>query len=219
MKPLLRTLLAVNAVVVLLAGLLFVVTPWLAVFEPLAGLASSPALVGQLLGVVLLGFAWLQAYASTHGAVTAPVARISGHTMWVAALVLLVWVVAIRTPALGGPQQLVGPIIGVILLILGLAQARLGGAVHSRERREAVGAASALRAERRAQVAAAEAHATGADPYFGMPASSAAAAAAPGASPAFASVTSPAAPGAHDPEFDSKKDAEAVRRRDVPPPF
>jgi hypothetical protein len=170
MKPVLRTLLAIDAVVVLLIGLLFVATPWLSMFEPLAGLASSPALIGQLLGVVLLGFAWLLAHAVTHGAVTAPVARITGHTMWIAALVLLVWVVAIRVPVLGGPQQLAGPIVGVLLLILGLAQARLGGAVRSRERREAVGAVSAARAEQRAQVADAKARAAGVDPYVGTPA-------------------------------------------------
>ena len=170
MKPVLRTLLAIDAIVVLLIGLLFVVTPWLPMFEPLAGLASSPALIGQLLGVVLLGFAWLQAYAVTHGAVTAPVARITGHTMWIAALVLLVWVVAIRVPVLGDPRQLAGPIVGVALLILGLAQARLGGAVRSRERREAVGAASAARAEQRARVGDAKARAAGVDPYVGTPA-------------------------------------------------
>jgi hypothetical protein len=151
MKPLLRAFLAVDAVIVLLFGLLFVCTPWWPAVAPLKDFASSPALIGQLLGVVLLGLSFLQAYAAANGALSVPVGRITGHTMWIAALVVLVWLVAIRFPVLEGRGLVIGPAVGIALLVLGLIQARLGGAVSSRERREAEGAASAERVEARVQ--------------------------------------------------------------------
>jgi len=151
MKPLLRTLLAINAVIVLLLGVFFVLTPWLSLYAPVAGLASSPALIGQLLGVLLLGSAGLQANAVGNGRLTAGVARWSGHTLWIAAAVLLVWTIALRQPALDRSIVYAVPFAGIVLLLLGIIQARLGGAVAARERRERIGEASARRAEIKAR--------------------------------------------------------------------
>ncbi|MGI4984293.1 MAG: hypothetical protein ACRYGL_13370 [Janthinobacterium lividum] len=150
MKPLLRTLLAVDAIVVLVFGLLFFAGPWLTHVELLAGFASTPAVFGQLFGVVLLGLAWMQASAAGNPALTAPVARVVGYTLGVAALVFLVWLIALGMPVLPVQTQRLAIVLAVALLLLGLVQARLGITVMRRERLQAVGAISASRAEARA---------------------------------------------------------------------
>lgn len=176
MKPLLRTLLAIDAVIVLLFGAFFVLTPWLPDYPPVAGFASSPAIVGQLLGVFLLGFAWLLANASLNGALSAQVARITGRTLSVAGIVVLVWQIVFNQPELTGPLQSIGVIVGIVVLLLGLLQAQLGWAVRRRDRQLQAGAVSAQRAEARAaHHASAPTRGTGidADPYLGTPAAAA----------------------------------------------
>jgi hypothetical protein len=150
MKPLLRAVLVVDALVTLAFGLAFAVTPWGAVYEALDLVAVSPAMVGQLFGVALLALGWLQLRAAFHGGLAVPVARAIGHAAWIAGVVVLVWLVAIRQPALEGLGKVVGPLIGVALLLLGLFTVRLAGVVRKRERALAAGAASAKRAEVRA---------------------------------------------------------------------
>lgn len=151
MKPLLRTLLAINGGVALLFGLVGLLTPWLAdISAPLAAFASVPAMIGQLLGVALIAFAALQFHAMADGALTGAVARIVGHMMWLMGVVLLVWELALGQPVVAGNGRLVATLMGIGLLFLGLVQARLGGMVRARERRLARGAISAGRAEQAA---------------------------------------------------------------------
>jgi hypothetical protein len=150
MKPLLRAVLAVDALVTLALGLVFVMTPWRFVYETLDLVAVSPAMVGQLFGIALLALGWLQLRAAFHGGLAVPVARAVGHAAWIAGVVVLVWLVAIRQPALEGIGKVVGPLVGVALLLLGLFTVRLAGVVRKRERALAAGAASAKRAEARA---------------------------------------------------------------------
>ena len=148
MKPLLRALLAVNGGIVLLFGLACLLTPWLvSLYAPLAGFVSTPAMMGQMLGVALLAFAALQFHAMVDGALTGAVARIGGHMMWVMGVVLLIWELALGQPVVSGDGRLVATLIGIGLLLLGLVQARLGGMVRGRERRLARGEISAARAE------------------------------------------------------------------------
>ncbi|MCY0386290.1 hypothetical protein OVY01_03320 [Robbsia sp. Bb-Pol-6] len=223
MKPLLRTLLAVDAIVVLLLGLLFLASPWLVRSDLLAGFASTPAVFGQLFGVVLLGLAWMQGSAARNPALTAPVARIVGNTLGVAALVFLVWLIALGVPVLPVRAQRLAIVLAVGLLLLGLVQARMGITVMKRERLQAVGAVSAARAEARARVDG--------DPYIGTPptavsrdATEARFTGGPGTidplSPAAAAVS-----GAHrEPrivtaDIDAAERRERERRTDVPPAF
>lgn len=172
MKPVLRTLLAINAVIVLLFGLLFLLTPWLSVYPALSGFASSPALIGQLLGVFLLGFSALQAQAVFSGRLTAPVGRIAGTSLALAGVVVLIWDIALGLPDVDRSADYAVPFVGVVVLVLGLIQARLGGGVMAQERRLAVGEASARRAEVRAGSKANDAvlhSGADADPYIGTP--------------------------------------------------
>ncbi|MGI4856733.1 MAG: hypothetical protein ACRYHA_07380 [Janthinobacterium lividum] len=161
MKPLLRTLLAIDAIVVLLFGLLFVAGPWLVRFDVLAGFASTPGVFGQMFGVVLLGLAWMQASAAGNPALTAPVARVVGNTLGVTALVFLVWLIALGVPVLPVQAQRLAIVLAIAVLLLGLVQARMGITVMKRERLQAVGAVSASRAEARAR--------SEGDPYIGTP--------------------------------------------------
>ncbi|MGI4811840.1 MAG: hypothetical protein ACRYG5_19665 [Janthinobacterium lividum] len=151
MKPLLRVLLIINAVVTLLLGLFFIATPWLSLYPPVAPFASSPGLIGQLFGVALLGFAWLAAHAAVDGFLTVAVTRVLGHFNWVTGAILLVWQVGLHIPILSEEASFAVQGAGGILLIYGLIEVRLAGATHRRDKRLATGARSAQRAEERAR--------------------------------------------------------------------
>lgn len=150
MKPLLRAVLIVDTLVAAAFGLLLVATPWASLYSALQLDQVSPAMVGQLFGVVLLAFAWLQLRAAISGALTVPVAGASGHALWIAGVVMLIWLIAVRSPSLAGLGVWIGPLVGVALLLCGLLNVRLASAVRRRERAAAAGAAAASRAERRA---------------------------------------------------------------------
>ena len=154
MKPLLRTLLVINAILVALAGLMFMLSPWLPSIVPLAAYAASPAMIGQLLGVALLGIAWLQARAVANGVLTASVARVTGLTQAVAAIVQLMWLIAVHQPELSGNALYGAGIAGGVFLLLGLLQSRLGMAVEYQDRAQMAGTVSATRAQARAEQAA-----------------------------------------------------------------
>jgi hypothetical protein len=149
MKPLLRAVLVVDALLLLGFGLLFVLTPWTSLYSALQLVPTDPSMVGQAFGVMLLGMAWLALRASMHGAMTTPVARTVGHVNWVIGVLMLVWLLALRKPALTGFGQLVSVLAGVVLLVIGFGGVRLAGAVRRRER---LLAAEAQAAERTARV-------------------------------------------------------------------
>lgn len=148
MKTLLRAVLVVDALLLLGFGVLFLLTPWTSLYNALQLVPTDPSMVGQAFGVVLLGMAWLALRASVHGAMTTPVARTVGHVNWVVGVLMLVWLLALRKPALTGFGQLVSVLAGAVLLIIGFGGVRLAGAVRRRER---VLAAEALVAERNAK--------------------------------------------------------------------
>lgn len=137
MKPLLRVLLIVDALTLLGFGVLFVLTPWTLLYNALQLVQTQPALVGQAFGVVLLGFAWVALHSAFNGALTVPVGRTVGHVNWIAGVLMLVWLIGLRTPRLTGLGQLVAGAVGVWLIVLGLGGARLAGAVRKRERAQA----------------------------------------------------------------------------------
>ncbi|KKB63185.1 hypothetical protein WM40_13200 [Robbsia andropogonis] len=154
MKPLLRTFLAINAVTVALLGLFFLMTPWLAVSAPLAPLASSPALIGQLLGVLLLGFTWMLLAGMIRGSATATIGWVSGHILWLAGATVLIWQLTYHQPVLEPGPAFVVPAYAVLVILLGLIQARLASMVGRRERRDLSEARSASREALRRQRAA-----------------------------------------------------------------
>jgi hypothetical protein len=150
MKPLLRAVLVINALIFLAFGVLFLLTPWAALYSALQLVQMQPAFAGQLFGIALIGLSWLAFHAAVDGALTATAAKVSGHVEWLSGVVLLVWLLGLRTPQLESFGQIVSALAGVVLLILGLGSVRLAGAVRRRERAVLAGAASAGRAEKRA---------------------------------------------------------------------
>jgi hypothetical protein len=150
MKPLLRAVLVINALIFLGAGLLFLLTPWASLYGALQLEPVQPAFVGQLFGIALIGLSWIAFHAAVDGALTATAAKVCGHVEWLSGLVMLVWLLGLRTPQISGFGQVVAALVGVALLILGLGSVRLSGAVRRRERAALAGAVSASRAEKRA---------------------------------------------------------------------
>lgn len=152
MKPLLRVVLVVNALIFVVFGVLFLLTPWAGLYDALqiGAMRIAPAFAGQLLGIALIGFSWISLHAAIDGALTAAAAKASGHVQWLSGIVVLVWLLGLRTPEVGGFGQVSAALIGIVLLVLGLGSVRLASAVRRRERAAAVGAASAERAEKKA---------------------------------------------------------------------
>lgn len=156
MKPLLRAVLVINGLIFLGFGVLFLLTPWVALFDSMNLAHVQPAAIGQLLGIALIGLAWLEFHAAFDGAFTATAAKVTGHVEWLSGLVMMVWVLWLRRADVSGFGQLVAVLVGVGLLVLGLGSVRLASAVRRRERAVAAGALSAERAEQRAAKARAD---------------------------------------------------------------
>jgi hypothetical protein len=150
MKPLLRAVLVINALIFLAFGVLFLLTPWTALWASMHLVTVQPPFIGQLFGIALIGIAWLAVHAAIDGALTATAAKVSGHVEWLSGLVMMVWLLGLHTPELTGFGQVVAALVGVAMLVLGLGSVRLSGAVRRRERAALAGAAAAERAEKRA---------------------------------------------------------------------
>jgi len=134
MKPLLRAVLIIDALLLLAFGLLFLLTPWKSLYDALQLVQTDPVLVGQGAGIALIGLAWLALHASIDGAMTATTAKVVGHVNWLTGLLMLVWLVGLHTPQLTGFGQLVAVLTGVVLLVIGLGGVKLSSAVKRRER-------------------------------------------------------------------------------------
>ncbi|MGH8783118.1 hypothetical protein [Paraburkholderia sp.] len=145
MKPLLRVVLIIDALLLLGFGLLFLLTPWASLYNALQLVQVQPALVGQAFGVALIGLAWLAFHASIDGALTATAAKVVGHVNWLTGVLMLVWLLGLHTPSLTGFGQLVSVLAGVVLLVIGLGGVRLAGAVRRLERTRLADAAVAER--------------------------------------------------------------------------
>ncbi|KVN55072.1 hypothetical protein [Burkholderia stagnalis] len=143
MKPLLRAVLVVDALLMLGFGVLFVLTPWRALFSALQLANVEPAMLGQAFGIALLGLAWLAAHASVNGDLTAPVARAVGHVNWLIGVLTLVWAIGSHGPALAAAGQLLSAVAGAVLFVLGLGGVRLAAAVRRREKAQVAQAAPA----------------------------------------------------------------------------
>ena len=150
MKPLLRAVLIIDALLLLAFGVLFLLTPWTSLYNALQLVQTQPTLVGQGLGIALIGLAWLAFHASIDGALTSTVAKVVGHVNWLTGLLMVVWLIGMHRPELTGFGQLVAVLAGVVLVVLGLGGVRLSGAVRRRERLRLAESVAAGRAERQA---------------------------------------------------------------------
>ncbi|MDN7455011.1 hypothetical protein [Burkholderia cenocepacia] len=171
MKPLLRAVLIVDAVLLLAFGVLFVLTPWQALFNALQLANIQPAMLGQAFGIALLGLAWLAFHAAFNGDLTAPVARSVGHVYWLTGVLTVVWSIGIGNgPALAAAGRVLSAVAGVALIVLGLGGVRLASAVRRREKAQALEARAP--AQRPAEPAMAPASAPAAqrvEPVVGRP--------------------------------------------------
>ncbi|MDS0857967.1 hypothetical protein NUV25_09620 [Burkholderia pseudomultivorans] len=141
MKPLLRAVLIIDAVLLLAFGVLFVLTPWQALFNALQLANVQPAMLGQAFGIALLGLAWLAFHAAINGDLTAPVARAVGHVNWLTGVLTIVWSVGTGNgPALAAAGRVLSAVAGVALIVLGLGGVRLASAVRRREKAQALDA-------------------------------------------------------------------------------
>ncbi|UVE65145.1 alkaline shock response membrane anchor protein AmaP [Burkholderia pyrrocinia] len=139
MKPLLRAVLIIDAVLLLAFGVLFVLTPWQSLFNALQLANIQPAMLGQAFGIALLGLAWLAFHAAFNGDLTAPVARSVGHVYWLTGALTIVWSLATGSgPALAAAGRVLSAVAGVALIVLGLGGVRLASAVRRREKAQAL---------------------------------------------------------------------------------
>ncbi|MDR8068979.1 hypothetical protein [Burkholderia cenocepacia] len=171
MKPLLRAVLIVDAVLLLAFGVLFVLTPWQALFNALQLANIQPAMLGQAFGIALLGLACLAFHAAFNGDLTAPVARSVGHVYWLTGVLTVVWSIGTGNgPALAAAGRVLSAVAGVALIVLGLGGVRLASAVRRREKAQALEARAP--AQRPAEPAMAPASAPAAqrvEPVVGRP--------------------------------------------------
>jgi len=134
MKPLLRAVLVIDALLLLAFGLLFLLTPWTSLYNALQLVQVDPALVGQAFGLGLLGLAWLAFHAAVDGGMTRTVARVIGHVNWLTGVLMLVWLIGLHKPSLTAFGQLVAAVVAVVLVVIGLGGVRLARVVRRRER-------------------------------------------------------------------------------------
>ncbi|ONC06915.1 hypothetical protein [Burkholderia pseudomallei] len=198
MKPLLRAVLLIDAVLLAAFGVLFVLTPWKALYDALQLVTVDPAMVGQAFGIALLGLAWLSVHAAFNGDLTAGVARAVGHVNWLTGVVMLVWLLAVRSPQLSSFGQFVSVVAGAVLLVIGFGGVRLAAAVRRREKAQAADARCA--SKRAAQPVMEPPAAARIEPGVsrvstapGAPAAASAASAAPAAVNAGTAAATPAA--------------------------
>ncbi|WP_175927141.1 hypothetical protein [Burkholderia cepacia] len=183
MKPLLRAVLIIDAVLLLAFGVLFVLTPWQSLFNALQLANVQPAMLGQAFGIALLGLAWLAFHAAFNGDLTAPVARAVGHVYWLTGALTIVWSIGTGSgPALAAAGRVLSAVAGVALIVLGLGGVRLASAVRWREKAQALEARAP--APRPAEPAMAQA--SSAAPQRVEPVVSRPAAASPAAAPSSA---------------------------------
>jgi len=179
MKPLLRAVLIVDAVLLLAFGVLFVLTPWQALFNALQLANIQPAMLGQAFGIALLGLAWLAFHAAFNGDLTAPVARSVGHVYWLTGVLTVVWSIGTGNgPALAAAGRVLSAVAGVALIVLGLGGVRLASAVRRRERADRAQAPEGRDAQRPVEPAPASAAQPRVEPVVSRPAAPAAPAAA-----------------------------------------
>lgn len=139
MKPLLRAVLIIDAVLLLAFGVLFVLTPWQSLFNALQLANVQPAMLGQAFGIALLGLAWLAFHAAFNDDLTAPVARAVGHVYWLTGALTIVWSIGTGSgPALAAAGRVLSAVAGVALIVLGLGGVRLASAVRRREKAQAL---------------------------------------------------------------------------------
>ncbi|QET01901.1 MULTISPECIES: hypothetical protein [Cupriavidus] len=101
MKILLRAVLFLDALLQLLLGILLLASPFATLYAALQLPQPQPALYGQLLGVAMIGFAWLLVQATINGQLTVAIARTVGQVNLIGAILIVSWVLFLEVPVQG----------------------------------------------------------------------------------------------------------------------
>ena len=104
MKALLRLVLFLDAAVALCVGLVLLASPMTSIFGALQLPQPEPAMYGQLLGVTLIGVAWLLWHATVNGQLTTAVAQVVGHVNLAVAVLVIAWLLFFHLPVVFNGQ-------------------------------------------------------------------------------------------------------------------
>lgn len=137
MKAFLRTVLFFDALFDLALGLLLLVSPFATLYAALQLPPPAPAMYGQLLGIALLGFAWLLAFAAFRGALTVPVARMAGPVNLASALLIAAWLIVFDLPVQGAGRIWLA-VLALMLGFFALLLIPLARRLRIREREDAL---------------------------------------------------------------------------------
>lgn len=133
MKAMLRTVLFLDALLSLALGVVFLLSPWKQLYASLQVPRADPAVYGQLLGVVLIGLAWLQWHATLNGQLTVTVARVSGHVNWICGAFILAWMFGLGLPVTGAGIVFL-PALAAVLIVFAVFEIKVSHSVRYRER-------------------------------------------------------------------------------------
>jgi len=155
MKALLRLVLFLDAAVALCVGLVLLASPMTSIFGALQLPQPEPAMYGQLLGVTLIGVAWLLWHATVNGQLTAAVAQVVGHVNLAVAVLVVAWLLFFHLPV-DGAGRIWLPTFAAVLAAFSAVQIPASRRVRTNERMRAQKAredAAALRERERAEKA------------------------------------------------------------------
>lgn len=157
MKVLLRAVLFFDALFDLALGAVLLLAPFATFYAALQLPQPQPALYGQLLGMALLGFAWLLAQAAFRGQLTVPVARMAGPVNLASAVLIAAWLIFFDLQVQGAGRIWLG-LLAAMLAFFALVQIPLAKRIRHREREELLRREAELAAANRPAPAAPTIH-------------------------------------------------------------
>ncbi|MHA6832987.1 hypothetical protein [Ralstonia pseudosolanacearum] len=155
MKALLRLVLFLDAAVALCVGLVLLASPLSSVFGALQVPQPDPAMYGQLLGVMLLGLAWLLWHATVNGQLTTAVAQVVGHVNLAVAVLVIAWLLFFHLPV-DGAGRIWLPTFAAVLALFAAVQIPASRRVRHTERERATKAREEAAATRERERGGAE---------------------------------------------------------------
>ncbi len=133
MKALLRVILLLDAALQVMVGLILLLSPVASIFTALQLPQPGPALYGQLLGVLLIGSAWLLARAAINGHLTVPVASVTGNVNLACAILIIVWLVFFELPVTGAGRIWL-PILAAVMALFAAVEIPAASAIVRKEK-------------------------------------------------------------------------------------
>jgi len=147
MKVLLRAVLFFDALLDLLLGILLLMSPFTTLYAALQLPQPQPAMFGQLLGVAMIGMAWLLFQAAINGQLTVPVARTVGQVNLVSAVLIVAWTLFLDMPVQGAGKGWLLT-LAAVMLFFAVVQMPAAKRVRLREREQLAQREAELRAAR-----------------------------------------------------------------------